>query len=278
MNFVLSLFKGVFSFARSLTKRMYRNSAIIASGSIIFAVVAFSTAGFGAGGKNNVITAYAGTIQETSEEDEDEENVTVSPESRLAVASMVESTESSIEMPMAPLMSYIMGDVIERWTSTYCNETVVECEVEADVETDVKEVELINADYVETIISITEDDYNNLVRIVEAEATGLDIKAKILVANVVINRVFSKDFKDTVTGVIFEGDGEQFQPIRDGRFYSVVLTDTSYEAVDRALIGEDYSQGALFFATEYSAREGSWFATHLKRLFEYNGHVFFGYY
>ena len=97
-------------------------------------------------------------------------------------------------------------------------------------------------------------------------------------ANVVINRVFSKDFKDTVTGVIFEGDGEQFQPVRDGRFYSVVLTDTSYEAVDRALIGEDYSQGALFFATEYASREGSWFATHLKRLFEYNGHVFFGYY
>ena len=70
----------------------------------------------------------------------------------------------------------------------------------------------------------------------------------------------------------------KLQPVRDGRFYSVVLTDTSYEAVDRALIGEDYSQGALFFATDYASSEGSWFATHLKRLFEYNGHVFFGYY
>ena len=102
--------------------------------------------------------------------------------------------------------------------------------------------------------------------------------AKILVANVVINRVFSKEFPDNVTDVIYQGNGVQFQPIMDGRFYSVTLTDTSYEAVDRALVGEDYSDGALFFAASASAGEGSWFAMNLNRLFEYNGHVFFNFY
>ena len=38
---------------------------------------------------------------------------------------------------------------------------------------------------------------------------------------------------------------------------------------------EDYEEGALFFAATASAGEGSWFATHLRRLFEDEGHVFF---
>ena len=128
------------------------------------------------------------------------------------------------------------------------------------------------------VISYTEADYNNLLKIVEAEATGCDMIGKILVANVIINRVKDRRFADNITSVIYAGRGEQFTPIKDGRFYSVTVTQSTIEAVDRALLGEDYSQGALYFAATWAVTPDSWHSTHLKRLFEYGGHVFFNYY
>lgn len=125
------------------------------------------------------------------------------------------------------------------------------------------------------VIQFSEKDYNNLVRIVEAEATGGDMKAKILVANVVINRVKNPAFPNTITDVIFQGNGQQFSPIKDGRFYKVTIKESSIEAVERALTGEDYSQGATFFAAHRSAGAGTWHGSTLRKLFEYGGHVFF---
>lgn len=128
------------------------------------------------------------------------------------------------------------------------------------------------------VISYTEADYNNLLKIVEAEATGCDVIGKILVANVIINRVKDRRFANNITSVIYAGRGEQFTPIKDGRFFSVTVTQSTIEAVDRALLGEDYSQGALYFAATWAVTPDSWHSTHLKRLFEYGGHVFFNYY
>ena len=52
-----------------------------------------------------------------------------------------------------------------------------------------------------SIIDLNEEDYHNLLKIVEAEAGGEDRKGKLLVANVVINRVKNEQFPDTVTDV-----------------------------------------------------------------------------
>lgn len=112
-------------------------------------------------------------------------------------------------------------------------------------------------------------------KIVEAEATGGDVMSKIMVADVIINRVRSSRFPNTITEVIFQGNGEQFQPVADGRFYSVCVTNGTVEAVQRALYGEDYSMGALFFASNYSVNAGAWHVSALTRLFEYGGHVYF---
>ena len=54
----------------------------------------------------------------------------------------------------------------------------------------------------EEYISI--EDYENLLRIVEAEAGGEDETGKLLVANVVLNRVESESFPDTITEVILQ--------------------------------------------------------------------------
>ncbi len=145
-----------------------------------------------------------------------------------------------------------------------------EAETEAETER-ATEAETVPA----AVISYNETDYGNFLRIVEAEATGGDMKSKILVANVVINRVKSSDFPNTLTEVIYQGNGQQFQPIMDGRFYSVTVSQSTVEAVERALAGEDYSQGATYFASLYAAGPGSWHAEHLMKLFEYGGHAFF---
>lgn len=114
-----------------------------------------------------------------------------------------------------------------------------------------------------------------LERIVEAEATGGDVKSKILVANVVLNRVKHKSFPNSIEGVVFQK--KQFSPIRDGRYYSVSVTKSTKEAVKRAIDGEDYSEGALYFAARKRANKKSmrWFDKNLDNLFAYGGHEFF---
>ncbi len=125
------------------------------------------------------------------------------------------------------------------------------------------------------VVECTEEDYYNLLRIVEAEATGGDVTSKMLVANVIINRVISPRFPDTITEVIFQGNGEQFQPVSDGRFYTVQITEGTVEAVERALAGENNAGGAYFFAASSHLGPYSWHCQCLTRLYEYGGHVYF---
>lgn len=128
------------------------------------------------------------------------------------------------------------------------------------------------------VISISQKDYDILCRIVEAEATGKDVLAKMLVANVVFNRVNSTSFPDTVESVVFQRNESraQFSPLDDGRYYTVTITDGTIEAVNRVLMGEDYSMGALYFASiKVVDTTGCWASRHLTELYRYGGHVFF---
>lgn len=123
-------------------------------------------------------------------------------------------------------------------------------------------------------IDISDKDYENLLHIVEAEATGQDLKGKILIANVIFNR-YRKGGYGNITDVIFAKN--QFSPIRDGRFWSVPVTDSTREAVRQSLDGVDYSQGALYFMNRRGAsrKNASWFDRNLTYLFSYSGHEFF---
>ena len=128
-------------------------------------------------------------------------------------------------------------------------------------------------------IKITKTEYDNLLRLVEAEAGGEDLMGKMLVANVVLNRVKDKHFPNSINEVIFQSNNgvTQFSPISDGRFYSVKVSKETIEAVNLVLQGEDNSQGALYFAARKSANEKKmrWFDEKLNSLFVYGGHEFF---
>lgn len=129
-------------------------------------------------------------------------------------------------------------------------------------------------------ISLSKKDKDVLLRIVEAEATGEDIKGRMLVANVVLNRVKCKtEFPDNVTDVVFEYSNGvyQFSPIEDGRYWSVEISDKTRTAVERVLCGEDASKGALYFmAREYAQSDNvEWFDSSLTWLFRHGTHEFF---
>lgn len=130
-----------------------------------------------------------------------------------------------------------------------------------------------------TGIVMTIEDYENLLRIVEAEAGGEDETGKLLVANVVLNRVADEDFPDTVTEVIFQQSKgvTQFSPVASGRIWRVQVSEETVEAVNKAIEGEDVSQGALYFAARKHANQNSmrWFDECLEYLFTHGGHEFF---
>ena len=127
---------------------------------------------------------------------------------------------------------------------------------------------------------LSETDYDTLLRIVEAEAGGEDENVKLLVANVVLNRVDSPLFPDTVREVVYQQDYGvyQFSPVKDGRIDRVTVSDETRRAVERAVYGEDLSRGALYFAARSKASGESmrWFDNSLTWLFAYGGHEFYG--
>lgn len=123
--------------------------------------------------------------------------------------------------------------------------------------------------------AITNDDYQVLLQIVEAEAGTEDIKGRMMVANVILNRLEIGFGGDTITDVVFAKG--QFSPVADGRFFTVTPTDATIEAVERVINGEDYSEGALYFMNRARASKGGarWFDRNLKLLFKHGDHGFY---
>ena len=126
---------------------------------------------------------------------------------------------------------------------------------------------------------LPDDELEVLLRIVEAEAGNEDEDGKLLVANVVLNRMNSDTFPDTVSGVVLQREKgvSQFSPVANGSFYRVKVSEETVSAVGRALMGEDISQGALYVAARKYADRGKmrWFDENLTYLFVHGGHEFF---
>lgn len=127
--------------------------------------------------------------------------------------------------------------------------------------------------------NLAEEDMDILRRIVEAEAGNQDVEGRLLVANVVLNRVASEKFPDSVKEVVFQEENgvNQFSPVSNGSIWTVTISEETDEAVERALEGEDISDGALYFVARKYADDNkvSWFDRYLTYLFEHGGHEFF---
>jgi len=113
-----------------------------------------------------------------------------------------------------------------------------------------------------------------LSRIISAESRGEPLAGQIAVGNVILNRVRSTAFPNTIWGVIFDRkDGVQFTPVANGTVYAAPYW-ISTVAAKICLEGDSVSGSALFFY-EPSKATSFWIENNRPYLFTVGRHRFF---
>ena len=271
-----SFLRSVVLFVKSLTvkvtKQMYRSSSVVMAGMKVVAIIALSANGFGGGGRNALaapMTEESDAIDKAEEENEGSGLVT---EAKVQFGHL--NTDSEGQHLAGALLE---ADVREKQRKQAAAQTQIETLQKQILKERQEEEARKKAEEERRAarrIKYTDEDYQVLLRIVQAEAGICDPKGKILVADVIINRVLSGKFPDSVKAVVYQPS--QFQPVSNGTINTVKVTAETIECVDRALAGEDYSNGALYFMNRRaSGSAASWFDRRLTYLFAHDGHEFF---
>lgn len=92
--------------------------------------------------------------------------------------------------------------------------------------------------------SVTAEEKELLAKLVNAEARGECYEGKVAVATVVLNRVDSPQFPDTITDVIYEK--HQFSPVSDGSI-NLEPSEEAIEATNEAIALQEEGTDATFF-------------------------------
>ena len=97
-----------------------------------------------------------------------------------------------------------------------------------------------------TNIPAGDDMVNLLARLVNGEARGEPYEGQVAVAAVILNRVKSPKFPNTIASVIYQKS--QFSCVTDGQFNEPIdENSTVYKAAQEAMNGSDPTNGALYF-------------------------------
>ncbi len=116
-------------------------------------------------------------------------------------------------------------------------------------------------------VSFAEGDRRLLANLIYCEAGGEPYAGQVAVGSVVINRVLSSKFPDTVVGVIYQSG--QFSPVASGRLdialASDKATESCYRAADEAMAGVTNVGTCVFFRTPIEGLSG----------INIGGHVFY---
>lgn len=119
-----------------------------------------------------------------------------------------------------------------------------------------------------------EDEVYWLSRIISAESRGESLLGQIAVGSVVLNRVGSSEYPNTVWGVIFDRKyGVQFSPVLDGSIYGTP-TAVSVTAAKICLEGFNVNSSALFFLYPVNS-SSSWIPNTRTYLFSIGKHDFY---
>lgn len=88
------------------------------------------------------------------------------------------------------------------------------------------------------------DDINLLARTIHSEARGEPYEGQVAVGAVILNRVRSPEFPNTLAGVIYQPCA--FEPVKNGAI-NLQPSESAYRAARDALNGWDPTGGALYF-------------------------------
>lgn len=110
------------------------------------------------------------------------------------------------------------------------------------------ESEVAEPEQEQPVVSISDEEKDLFARLVEAEAKGEPYEGKVAVATVVLNRVDSPEFPNTVTEVVNEvvGGTYAFSPVQNGEI-SKPASDEAGQAVEEALTRKDRLNDSIYF-------------------------------
>lgn len=92
--------------------------------------------------------------------------------------------------------------------------------------------------------NISREDLGLLARAVYSEARGESYEGQVAVAAVILNRLESPDFPNTIKEIIFEPWA--FTAVNDGQFW-LTPDETAYKAAQAAINGWDPTNGAVYY-------------------------------
>lgn len=258
---------------RKISKKSRRDKAVFVVGAIAVAAISFSCNSVHAQGKNQEETPKQ--KEERQEEADPEEDEVCGLGSIIQGVLAGQEAQSEVTKVGTSFEVVLVGQRVSKR----------ELDSHLDfAEKGSENLELLKNESIgmsEKHLTMSDEDYETLLKIVEAEAGGEDDIGKILVANVIFNRIEHPEFPSTVTEVVWQNvaGSPQFSPTVDGRIHTVTVSEKTREAVNRAIDGEDYSQGALYFVEESTADQDNvkWFKSDLKYLFKHGVHTFYKY-
>lgn len=126
---------------------------------------------------------------------------------------------------------------IERHSEQFVKETAQEFETETETETEL-----------EAETKYTEDDFELLARVIEAEAGGESDYHKLCVGTVVMNRVASDKYPNTLTEVIYQPG--QYQCVTNSHI-NKEPSESSYEAAESILDGRRMFRSSVVYQAEF---------------------------
>lgn len=116
----------------------------------------------------------------------------------------------------------------------------------------------------------SKEDLMLLAKIIYVEAGHEPLEGQIAVGEVILNRVKDPRFPDTIKEVIYQPG--QFPPALNGTLDGVKPSDEAILAAQRAMAGESYAKGALYFFNP--DRQGDHFAKNFKYVTDIGNHQF----
>ena len=268
-QFVKSLFTGV-------TKKMHRNAAILTMGATLIAVIPFTAVDFQGGGKNAIV-AFAETQGGSDEDSLEETEDTALPETD---GNVLEDETTADEASSAETEADIERETENTETNDKNSAEDAGASEKADESSGAQDEsvgpEVETAGNAEAgAVQVEAEAEGSPVTEVQAEAGNCDVEGRVMVANVILNRVENDSFPNTITKVVYQK--HQFSPVSNGSIKRCRVTAETVEAVGRALSGEDLTDGALYFMNRHasSKKNASWFDRHLEFLFKHGNHEFF---
>jgi len=122
----------------------------------------------------------------------------------------------------------------------------------------------------------TQEEYEMLLYCVDHETRSGSLKHRILIAEVVMNRVLGPKFGSTMKEILTKKGQFDVMVHWESRGDWVPKEDT-VTAVNMVLSGvaPDYADGAVYFCNPYIVGEGNWFDRTLQVICEIEGHRFY---